>query len=367
MTIEGNWIKGALKYDYPNVKYEGRRAARRPRRQGHAVVHPVLRRRVGEQEPGRGHRPGQLPLDRRARARARQGPRRHARRSSRRGDGYKAAFPDDAGVPRRCGVRAGPGHRRRHGPGAQGLRHPARTACRAPTRRPCSPACRRTARPSSSKPRPAPAWRPAPIAGRHAAPLTSEGTTMRRGGSARARDPLGLALRHPGHHRPRAVPRRADRHRVLGQPQRLDRPRIPALRGGRTSSAPTTTDSCSAEDSLARSDFATSIRNNFYYVLLVVPIQTVLALGLALLLNQRRLKGLSFFRTAYYFPSVTSSVAIASVFLFLFAGGGSVNAPARPSSASTGRTGSPTRAVSCTSCSAPSGIGGGADGPGRRR
>jgi multiple sugar transport system permease protein len=80
------------------------------------------------------------------------------------------------------------------------------------------------------------------------------------------------------------------------------------------------------EDTLTRSDFATSLRNNFYYVLLVVPIQTVLALSLALLLNQRRLKGLSFFRTAYYFPSVTSSVAIASVFLFLFAGGGSINA-----------------------------------------
>ncbi|WP_353648925.1 sugar ABC transporter permease [Nakamurella sp. A5-74] len=80
------------------------------------------------------------------------------------------------------------------------------------------------------------------------------------------------------------------------------------------------------EDSLTRSDFATSLRNNFYYVIIVVPIQTVLALGLALLLNNRRLKGLSFFRTAYYFPSVTSSVAVASVFLFLFAGGGSINA-----------------------------------------
>lgn len=80
------------------------------------------------------------------------------------------------------------------------------------------------------------------------------------------------------------------------------------------------------EDSLARSDFATSLRNNLYYVIIVVPIQTVLALLLAILLNNRRLKGLSFFRTAYYFPSVTSSVAIASVFLFLFAGSGSINA-----------------------------------------
>ncbi len=33
------------------------------------------------------------------------------------------------------------------------------------------------------------------------------------------------------------------------------------------------------EDTLTRSDFATSLRNNFYYVLMVVPIQTVLALG----------------------------------------------------------------------------------------
>lgn len=79
-------------------------------------------------------------------------------------------------------------------------------------------------------------------------------------------------------------------------------------------------------DGLARSDFMLSLRNNFYYVLLVVPLQTVLALGLALVLNGRRLKGKGFFRTAYYFPSVTSSVAIAAVFLFLFSGGGVVNA-----------------------------------------
>ena len=70
----------------------------------------------------------------------------------------------------------------------------------------------------------------------------------------------------------------------------------------------------------------TSIRNNFYYVLLVVPLQTVLALGLALVVNQRLLKGKSFFRTAFYFPSVTSSVAISVVFLFMFTNGGAVNA-----------------------------------------
>ncbi|WP_406036787.1 sugar ABC transporter permease [Micromonospora sp. NBC_00898] len=80
------------------------------------------------------------------------------------------------------------------------------------------------------------------------------------------------------------------------------------------------------EDGLARRDFMTSIRNNIYYVVLVVPTQTVLALGLALVVNNRMLKGKGFFRTAFYFPSVTSSVAISVVFLFMFANSGAVNA-----------------------------------------
>ena len=77
---------------------------------------------------------------------------------------------------------------------------------------------------------------------------------------------------------------------------------------------------------LDRSVFMLSLRNNFYYVLFVVPLQTILALFLALVLNGRRLKGKGFFRTAYYFPSVTSSVAVSIVFLFLFSSSGAVNA-----------------------------------------
>ena len=46
-------------------------------------------------------------------------------------------------------------------------------------------------------------------------------------------------------------------------------------------------------------------------------------------MNNRLLKGSRFFRTAFYFPSVTSSVAISVVFLFLFTSGGAVNAAAR--------------------------------------
>jgi multiple sugar transport system permease protein len=67
------------------------------------------------------------------------------------------------------------------------------------------------------------------------------------------------------------------------------------------------------------------VRNNFYFVVFVVPIQTALALFLAVLVNDRLLKGKGFFRTAFYFPSVTSSIAITLVFIFLFQGSGAVN------------------------------------------
>ncbi|MFC4586321.1 carbohydrate ABC transporter permease [Sphaerisporangium corydalis] len=78
------------------------------------------------------------------------------------------------------------------------------------------------------------------------------------------------------------------------------------------------------QDDLARQDFMTSIRNNVYYVAIVVPVQTALALGLALVVNGRMLKGKTFFRSAFFFPSVTSSVAVSVVFLFIFANSGAV-------------------------------------------
>ena len=77
---------------------------------------------------------------------------------------------------------------------------------------------------------------------------------------------------------------------------------------------------------LAGRDFGTSIRNNLYYVILVVPLQTALSLTLAFLVNKRALKGKGFYRTAFYFPSVTSSVAITVLWLFLFSASGAINA-----------------------------------------
>ena len=76
---------------------------------------------------------------------------------------------------------------------------------------------------------------------------------------------------------------------------------------------------------LAERDFGTALKNNAWYVVLVVPLQTGLALFLAVLVNRQVLKGRGFFRTAFYFPSVTSSVAITVLWLFLFSSTGAVN------------------------------------------
>ena len=54
-----------------------------------------------------------------------------------------------------------------------------------------------------------------------------------------------------------------------------------------------------------------------YYTVFHIPLTLVIALGLALLLN-RKLKGVAFFRTAAFFPYITSIVAIAVVWNMLF-------------------------------------------------
>lgn len=78
-------------------------------------------------------------------------------------------------------------------------------------------------------------------------------------------------------------------------------------------------------DGLDTQDFGTALRNNLYYVLLVVPLQTALSLALAVLVSKRMLRARGFFRTAFYFPSVTSSVAITVLWLFLFNATGVIN------------------------------------------
>jgi multiple sugar transport system permease protein len=78
-------------------------------------------------------------------------------------------------------------------------------------------------------------------------------------------------------------------------------------------------------DGPVRNEFFRSIKNTFYYTLGVVPAQTILSLVLAVIVNQRFLKGRGFFRTAFYFPSITSSIVIATIFLWLFNRDGVIN------------------------------------------
>jgi multiple sugar transport system permease protein len=80
------------------------------------------------------------------------------------------------------------------------------------------------------------------------------------------------------------------------------------------------------DDSLRRSDFALSLKNNFYYVIFVVPIQTFLAFVLAVVVHQKFLKGRNFFRLAFFFPSITSSIAVSLMFKFMFQTDGIANA-----------------------------------------
>lgn len=79
------------------------------------------------------------------------------------------------------------------------------------------------------------------------------------------------------------------------------------------------------EDGIRQSDFFKALKNTTYFALGVVPVQTILALLLAVIVNQRMLRFKDFFRTAYYFPSITSSVAISLIFLFLYQRSGLVN------------------------------------------
>ena len=71
-------------------------------------------------------------------------------------------------------------------------------------------------------------------------------------------------------------------------------------------------------------DFWLALRNTVWYTVGVVPVQTVVALFLAVLAN-RKIRGISFFRTAFYFPSISSSVVIALIFTWLYSGNGFIN------------------------------------------
>jgi oligogalacturonide transport system permease protein len=72
-------------------------------------------------------------------------------------------------------------------------------------------------------------------------------------------------------------------------------------------------------------DFWQSVKVTFIYVLIAVPAKLLFALIVALIMNQK-LRGINFFRTVYYLPSILGgSVALAVLWRLLFMKEGVIN------------------------------------------
>jgi multiple sugar transport system permease protein len=74
------------------------------------------------------------------------------------------------------------------------------------------------------------------------------------------------------------------------------------------------------EDEVARETFF----NTFYFTVVSVPLNVVLTLLIAVMLNQK-IKGITFFRTAFYIPYISASVAVSLMFMWLLANNGLLN------------------------------------------
>jgi multiple sugar transport system permease protein len=64
-------------------------------------------------------------------------------------------------------------------------------------------------------------------------------------------------------------------------------------------------------------DFWMAVKNTIIFVLGTVPVQTALALGIALLLNQK-LRGVKMYRFAFFVPHITLVTAISMVWLWIY-------------------------------------------------
>jgi multiple sugar transport system permease protein len=71
--------------------------------------------------------------------------------------------------------------------------------------------------------------------------------------------------------------------------------------------------------------FHKAVKNTLVYTAGVVPTQMALGLLLAVIVNQK-IRARTFFRSAFFFPSIASSAAITAIALYLLASNGLVNA-----------------------------------------
>lgn len=77
---------------------------------------------------------------------------------------------------------------------------------------------------------------------------------------------------------------------------------------------------------LTDTTFHRGLLNNFLFAVVVVPVQTSLALLLAILVNQK-IRGMSLFRSLYFIPVVVPMVVVAVIWTFLYnPGEGTINA-----------------------------------------
>ncbi len=77
---------------------------------------------------------------------------------------------------------------------------------------------------------------------------------------------------------------------------------------------------------IARDDeiFHRALRNTFVFAFTVVPLQMALGLVMAIVVNQG-IRGRTFFRSAFYFPSLTSAAAIVAIAIFILSADGLLN------------------------------------------
>jgi hypothetical protein len=110
----------------------------------------------------------------------------------------------------------------------------------------------------------------------------------------------------------------------------------------------TSSGSATSARSSTTASFWRSLGHTFVYAAFVVPIQLVLALALALVLNSKRLRFASFYRTLFFLPVVTVGLGVV-IQLLVSNFGDSINGPVAeaapdPTNTSTGLGGSARRA-----------------------
>jgi lactose/L-arabinose transport system permease protein len=71
--------------------------------------------------------------------------------------------------------------------------------------------------------------------------------------------------------------------------------------------------------------FITAVKNTVIYLIIQVPVMIFLALLISVLLNDKKLMGKGWFRTAIFLPCVTSLVAYSVIFKYLFGSDGLIN------------------------------------------